>query len=380
MSGLYGGTFGLPFGDEGGALPVYGSSTVEVDEALSITTALTDEIAAYLTAAAAGTTALTTLLQSYPVLIAGAEADAGIVIALLALASAEGEVDATLTSMQAVLEAIEAALVASGEATTRQDAEVAVIAAATIEAMLAAGWAVEAIGTAEFNAALLTELRITLALQAEAAAAASAVPHARLTVTMAEGADAETVIATQQRLFEHVQAGAEVYLTIRLGADEYSGWVLNPAIGAVSEYRNYPFNSFIAWGKHHYGVTDDGLFLLNTGDDDDGDDITAWIRTALETFGTMRKKRTPSVYYTGRHDGSFLLKVAARDKDTGDLIEDWYLGTPTQAGTAHHTTRIKVGRGIEAVSLAYELRNVDGADFATDEIAWLPLLLEGRLG
>jgi hypothetical protein len=336
------------------------------------------DILPYLTERFSGADALTTLLQQYPTLSDEASVDEAIVFAMTAIATAEGTASDETVSLIAFFDALEDALIVGGLATCQASATEAVVAAAAFEALIAAGWKVDALGSAEFTAALLSELRIMVGLLAEANATSTATPILRLTVAAAEGVVAGDVIGTQLALFEQLTDGAEVYASVRLGDEEWSGWVLHTKLGAVTEYRNFPFNSVAGIWNTYYGLTDDGLFEL-AGDDDDGDPITAWIRTALETFGSLRRKRSPSVYLAWTAAGDMLLKVVAVDRKTKALTEDWYLATQVDDEDAHHLTRIKVGKGIEALSFAYELRNVAGADFAIDEIAWLPLILSGGI-
>ena len=84
----------------------------------------------------------------------------------------------------------------------------------------------------------------------------------------------------------------QLFASIRIGDDEYTAWVLSVnrtdegnSLPAVVEYRNFPFNSFAAWNGSYFGASEHGIFEL-TGDDDDGEPIDAWVRTAISNLGT----------------------------------------------------------------------------------------------
>jgi hypothetical protein len=335
------------------------------------------DIAPYLreTMSIAGSADVLARLQD--ALAEGIEVSEAVVIAMTAYATGTGVVSGSLASVHRFLGAIADALVVSGLAGTSLAARESVIEAATLETLLQAGWSVEAVATADFSDALLTELRIQVGLAEAAAAADSTTPFLRLSALIAEEADATDTPATQMTMQEALTDGARVYVTLRLGDTEYAGWVLNTGLRAVTEYRNFAFNSFAKWQGRYYGFREEGLYLLE-GDDDAGEPIDAWVRTALETFGTNRWKRIPDLYLGLKADGSLLVKAVTRDDATGAITEDWYVCEPVD-GAGSKPARVKLGRGLASAYMGFEIRNVDGADFALDEIALRPLILKKRI-
>jgi len=146
----------------------------------------------------------------------------------------------------------------------------------------------------------------------------------------------------------------------------------------VARYTNYPFNSFAKapWGAY-VGATDTGLYELG-GDTDDGEPITARIRSALTDFGDRRAKRVPAMYVGYTATGQIGLKVISTS-ERGVKTEDHYLLEPRPATGGVRESRFKVGRGIASVYLGFEVVNVGGADFALDVVEWLPIRLDRRV-
>lgn len=263
----------------------------------------------------------------------------------------------------------------SGLVSTRIDALAVVSAVLAINALDATGWKVDAIDTLAFQDALSSQLNMLGSLLENIGFDATPTPAMRVTAVVAEslalGADPSATMDLFARLSEEVL----FYTTIRLGADEYVGWVLNE--GAPSEYRNYPFNGYVDLFGTYYGTTSSGLYEL-AGADDDGEPIEGWIKTALMDFGTGKKKRLPDVYVAFAGGDKLLLKVILTDAETGDQVEHWY-ESDVPPGTALHNGRIKVGRGLAARYWQLVLKNINGAPLEVDTLELRPLILDRRI-
>ncbi|MDN5937285.1 MAG: hypothetical protein L0H83_01350 [Salinisphaera sp.] len=171
----------------------------------------------------------------------------------------------------------------------------------------------------------------------------------------------------------------DIGFMVRVHLDDglYVAWVFHAESRAFTEYRNYPFNSFCRMPDNtYYGAMADGIYRLD-GDDDAGTSIEARIRGGLEQFGTARAKRLPEMFLGYRASGDMVLKVIVTS-ETGAKQEHWYKVIPRAAG-ATRESRVKIGRGLKSVYYGWELANVDGADFALDEIAFHPMILERRI-
>lgn len=194
---------------------------------------------------------------------------------------------------------------------------------------------------------------------------------------VSEATEALATDASQLWALARLSEGATLLMRLRFGGDVYTGWVVNTSTKAVSTYTNYPFNSFAVVGHTAFGASDEGLFELS-GDSDNGEQINAAIRTVLTNLGTGRKKRVPDVYLGYTSSGGLVMKVVTTDKSDGERTEDWYKLTEQPAGTMREG-RIKPGKGLSSVYWAFEMVNIDGADFEIDKIDLLPIILERRV-
>jgi hypothetical protein len=94
-------------------------------------------------------------------------------------------------------------------------------------------------------------------------------------------------------------------------------------------------------------------------------------------FGTGQLKRVPDVYIAFTGSDKALLKVITTNR-TGTQTEHWYSAT-LRAGDGLHSDVIDVGRGLKSRYWQMVLQNVDGADFALDELAFRVLVLDKRI-
>jgi hypothetical protein len=163
--------------------------------------------------------------------------------------------------------------------------------------------------------------------------------------------------------------------TIVLPDGVFSAIVLNTETLGISEYTNYPFNSFGKLGADYLGASDTDIFKL-TGDDDAGTDIDAVIRTSMTNFGTNVFKRVPRAYLGYTSDGGMIMKTISTSG--GVKTERWYELTPRTAD-AHVAARIQLGRGIKATYWQFELINKLGADFDIDSLQLYPMILKRRV-
>ncbi len=131
-----------------------------------------------------------------------------------------------------------------------------------------------------------------------------------------------------------------------------------PTAKATTQRTNYPFNSFFEMGGEYFGLSSDGLFTLG-GDDDNGTDIDAYIRTGDTDLGDNGIKQSGYTYLSMETDGSVYLKVT-QNKDATRVRT--YAITPDT--TKHHVHREKLVKGDEAVLWGFEFGNVDGSNFS----------------
>lgn len=129
-------------------------------------------------------------------------------------------------------------------------------------------------------------------------------------------------------------------------------WALNTSNKALTEYRNFDFNSYTEFGGRFYAAGDDGIFEL-AGTDDDGTEIT-WsfatgfhdgasgsrsVRGALGAADAFKLKRLEEVLLAVRYNGPLRIRVWTDDETYYDYTVASYRDDMIQQ------IRSKLGRG-----------------------------------
>lgn len=148
-----------------------------------------------------------------------------------------------------------------------------------------------------------------------------------------------------------------------------SVWQMNTRTAAVTEYDNYPFNSFARLGPQLYvGASEGGLFELD-GDQDAGDPIIAAIRGGYLQFGGTHLSRIKAAYIAVRGAGEFILKIV-----TGADQEYIY----SACAESMVSTKFAMGKGQRARYFAWELIST-GQDFDLDTVEFVPIEMQRRV-
>lgn len=151
--------------------------------------------------------------------------------------------------------------------------------------------------------------------------------------------------------------------------DGFTSWAMNTRTGAVSEYTNYEFNSFVTTGnKKVLGASSSGLYEL-TGETDDGTDIVSTLRSGFMQWTGTHLGRFKAVYIATRGADDFVLKL-----ETGDGLEYNYAVTTRSM----RTTKVHLGKGLRARYFAFELIS-SGADFDLESLEFVPLVAQRRV-
>jgi len=165
-----------------------------------------------------------------------------------------------------------------------------------------------------------------------------------------------------------INEGLSFQLSFNTGDATYTGWVMNTKSFAVSEYDNYPFNSFASHDGVTYGTNENGLYRLD-GEDDAGVPIQARARLGLTNFNKSVLKRLDSVYLGLRADGMMVLKI-----ETEGGVQRFY--QLEGVNDMLHRRRVHpLAKGHKAVWWQFELANVNGADFEISEIEFVLVML-----
>lgn len=163
--------------------------------------------------------------------------------------------------------------------------------------------------------------------------------------------------------------------------DEFAGYAMNVRNAAVSEYTNFPFNSFAALRHGGRAVTlmagPDGIYVLG-GATDDGAPIKAAVRLGLTDFGSAALKRVANGFIGYTSDGS--LKMVVVTTDGGRKKENWYSLKPRSANSPVDG-RFDVAKGLTARYWGWAVENIDGADFSLDDLkVWVSFLARRKSG
>jgi len=154
----------------------------------------------------------------------------------------------------------------------------------------------------------------------------------------------------------------------------YLSVVTNIANRGVSEYNNFPFDSYGEFRNSYLASASDGIYLLE-GDDDEGSNIQAQVETGMMDFNTTNYKTIPECYLGYTSDGDLVLKVYTNEQ--GNKKEVWYSLTRTK-DTAD-TDRFVLSRGVKGRWFQFELVNRDGGDFEMESIEFFPVVLSRRI-
>ena len=153
----------------------------------------------------------------------------------------------------------------------------------------------------------------------------------------------------------------------------FRAWVANTRNNALTEYTNFPFNSFARFNGEYLAAGSGGIIAL-TGDDDDGTDIDARVRLATTDLGMAELKRVEEAFLSYRSEGRLVLRLVI---DGGQTYE--YPLEPT-GQTGIYQARVKLGRGLKLNYICLEILNFEGADFDLDAIRMKPIVLSRWIG
>lgn len=297
------------------------------------------------------------------------------VLAALTLILTEGiTLTAVQTDGQTIAQSLADSLIASGTVDTQLEADN--VLAATFSILDAAQMAFHFDVTDGITVGDTVAPSVLVAIQmtAQALVSDSNTAYILADESFTEGLTISDAVSSLLQATNTIEETLAFGFTFALGDDRYMGIATNTD-GAITNYQNFPFNSLTECDGRYFGATDTGIYEL-VGDDDDGTEIDAWIRTGLIDFGTSQERRIPAVYMGYRSDGTVVLKAVVTQD--GTKKEYWYELTEQTAG-AFRNGRIKLGRGLKSRYWQFEIHNKDGADFALGDIEFLPVQITRRI-
>ena len=153
-------------------------------------------------------------------------------------------------------------------------------------------------------------------------------------------------------------------------SDERFGISMNIERIACSQITNFTFNSMCVVNGIPIAANEDGLFILDSSETDNGDDINAMAELAAMDFGVDLAKRFRKGYIGYETSGG--LKVSART-DEGNY--EVYTLSPSDTTQKQHRDMFSMHRNLKGVYWQFKIANIDGCDFSIDFIDALPILL-----
>lgn len=141
---------------------------------------------------------------------------------------------------------------------------------------------------------------------------------------------------------------------------------------ALTQYTNYPFNSFAIFNDIFLGASGTGLYVLS-GANDAGTNIDAVARVGIADLGTSHGKKVEYVYVGYRATGDMLLRLNTNDSHVRDYMVKY------NGETGLHVKRVKLGKGVVARYWQFEVQNINGADFDLNTLEIKPTILSRRV-
>jgi hypothetical protein len=130
---------------------------------------------------------------------------------------------------------------------------------------------------------------------------------------------------------------------------------------AVSEYRNYNFNSLANFNRLFLGANEQGLYPLG-GDDDLGLPIQALIRSGVNDFVIKSIINLPKeTWICYRSDGQIAFGVEEDEHNYYEHILD-------EEAIGISEVRAKLGKGLKGRFYRFTFKNLGGADFDLESI------------
>lgn len=163
---------------------------------------------------------------------------------------------------------------------------------------------------------------------------------------------------------------AAVYVT---AAGTYKTFAINTRTLGLTEYRGLSINSFARFNGVYLAATPTGIVAL-TGDTDGTAIIEASAKLARMNVSSEQLKRVKEVFVSYRSGNAMMLTV-----DLEGDTQYQYVIEP-RSTTGMRNSRAKIGRALKSKYWQIGVKNVDGADFDVDSLAFKPQELERKLG
>lgn len=193
-------------------------------------------------------------------------------------------------------------------------------------------------------------------------------PRLIFKVTTTQGVGIDDINVLKLVFSPKLVDGIKITAAYLAPSGSFTTWAMNTRTRGVTEYSNYAFNSFARIGNKYIGASSTGLYEL-LGDDDDGTDIVARIKSGFAQWAGTRFTLFKAIYLGVRGEGSFVLRLISGDGKT----YDYAVSTRDM-----RSTKVHMGKGLRARYFAFELIST-GQDFDLESIEFVPLVTQRRV-
>lgn len=140
-------------------------------------------------------------------------------------------------------------------------------------------------------------------------------------------------------------------------ADAGIAYVLGSVKNALSVYQNYGLRESCMLGGKYFGLSTEGLNILDQDRDEGNQEIASKIRTGVFDFFTPQRKRIQDFFLLG-HMGNSQVDVRSAINTT----YTYPVINKTEVGSSQ-VSRAILGKGASSVYWEFTFRNLDGSDF-----------------
>lgn len=187
----------------------------------------------------------------------------------------------------------------------------------------------------------------------------------RLLALAGEEVDLASALSSTSNYSSFLEDGITFILTLDDGETIFKGYSYSPETFSVTEYTNYPFNSFAYVNNQYLAASSEGLYLLE-GSLDEAEFITARIKTASMDLDTSNIKQVPQVYLGIDNDANLILTVSVDGKYTAQ----YELAIDSEDLS---TQMFKIGKGLQGRYWQFTLETKENSNFDLDEIEIFPI-------
>jgi len=296
---------------------------------------------------------------------------AGTIVALfnqLVEEAATGVEDWFVDTATMILDTVQASGVYSSHAVLIQALAEAIVA---IELQGAGG--LEMISeSAEAGEAVTNLLRATQAVLEQIIAADLSTSYLLFVNIVSEFVNVDETVSIWQSLTQSIEEGGSAFVHLTFNGEVYTGWVMNTANGASSEYQGMNFNSLCKIGNRYFGASDTGIHEI-TGNDDEGTSIATYVQSGLIDFGTALEKTVPVAYLGADVDGRVAFGVSVSEK--AGVSTYWY--EANRELEAINNVKVPIGKGLSGRYWKFGIASDALSEF--DAVTVIPVTLKRRV-